>query len=210
VPRTLPRPNGRTIRTALQRRRAATALALGGLAVAGAVGAVSVTGAAADEAVASAAPQARTASSEQSIELRAKGLPRASRNAIREQVKDIRPRLDGAERDRRGPAKAKQPTPENPREIAMRMLPDYGWDASSFSCLDELWVGESNWDVHAENPTSGAYGIPQALPASKMASAGTDWETNAATQIEWGLGYIRDVYGDPCSANSFKQANNWY
>jgi hypothetical protein len=213
VPRTLPRPNSRTIRTALKRRRAATALALGGLTVAGAVGAVSVTGAASDEAAAAdAPPKAWTASSERSIELPDKGLPRASRNAIREQVREMRPTLDGerAERDRGGAPKAKPPTPDNPREIAMQMLPDYGWDASTFSCLDELWVGESNWDVHAENPTSGAYGIPQALPAAKMASAGADWETNAATQIEWGLGYIRDVYGDPCSANSFKQANNWY
>jgi hypothetical protein len=98
----------------------------------------------------------------------------------------------------------------DPRDIARAMLPQYGWSESEFSCLDELWIGESDWEWNADNPTSSAYGIPQALPAEKMASAGPDWLTNPATQIEWGLGYIRDVYGTPCSANAFKNANNWY
>ena len=73
-----------------------------------------------------------------------------------------------------------------------------------------LWAGESGWRWNAENPSSGAYGIPQALPGSKMASAGADWQTNPATQIEWGLGYIRDVYGSPCGAWGFKQSHGWY
>jgi hypothetical protein len=98
----------------------------------------------------------------------------------------------------------------DPRDIARAMLPQYGWSASEFSCLDRLWVGESDWKWNADNPTSSAYGIPQSLPGEKMASAGPDWETNPATQIEWGLGYIRDVYGTPCAANAFKDANNWY
>ena len=98
----------------------------------------------------------------------------------------------------------------DPKDIAMAMLPQYGWDSSQFGCLDDLWYGESGWDPSAENPYSGAYGIPQALPGSKMAAAGPDWETNPATQIEWGLGYIQDRYGSPCSANSFKLANGWY
>ena len=88
----------------------------------------------------------------------------------------------------------------DPKDIAMAMLPQYGWDSSQFGCLDDLWYGESGWDPYAENPYSGAYGIPQALPGSKMAAAGPDWETNPATQIEWGLGYIQDRYGSPCSA----------
>jgi len=98
----------------------------------------------------------------------------------------------------------------DPQGIARAMLADYGWSESEFSCLDALWIGESNWQVDADNPTSSAYGIPQALPGEKMASAGADWQTNPATQIEWGLGYIQDSYGSPCGAESFKQSNGWY
>lgn len=98
----------------------------------------------------------------------------------------------------------------DPREIAQSMLAEYGWSQDQFPCLDELWIGESQWQVDATNPTSGAYGIPQSLPAEKMASAGADWETNPETQIEWGLTYIQDRYGSPCAANDFKLANNWY
>jgi len=64
--------------------------------------------------------------------------------------------------------------------------------------------------VNADNPTSSAYGIPQALPGAKMASAGADWATNPETQIRWGLGYIRDSYGSPCGANDFKLGHGWY
>ncbi|MGI8614911.1 MAG: hypothetical protein ACR2KL_13360 [Nocardioidaceae bacterium] len=102
------------------------------------------------------------------------------------------------------------PVAADPRDVARAMLPSYGWSDAEFGCLDELWVSESDWNPSATNPTSGAYGIPQALPAEKMASAGADWRTNAATQIAWGLGYIRDSYGSPCSADAFKQANGWY
>ena len=98
----------------------------------------------------------------------------------------------------------------DPRDIARAMIGDYGWSSTEFSCLDQLYISESGWDVNADNPTSSAYGIPQALPGEKMASAGADWRTNPATQIEWGLGYIRDVYGTPCSAMSFKSGNGWY
>jgi hypothetical protein len=98
----------------------------------------------------------------------------------------------------------------SPQDIALAMLPQYGWDSSQFGCLDDLWYGESKWDPFAENPYSGAYGIPQALPGYKMATAGPDWETNPATQIEWGLGYIQDRYGSPCAANDFKLSNGWY
>ncbi len=82
--------------------------------------------------------------------------------------------------------------------------------ASQFSCLQPLWNAESGWNASASNPSSGAYGIPQALPGSKMASAGPDWQTSAATQIRWGLGYIRSVYGSPCAAWSHEQADGWY
>jgi len=100
--------------------------------------------------------------------------------------------------------------PSDARDLALAMLPDYGWSSAEFSCLDDLWVGESDWDHTATNPTSGAYGIPQSLPAEKMATAGADWRTNPATQIEWGLGYIAESYGSPCAANSFKLSYGWY
>jgi hypothetical protein len=76
--------------------------------------------------------------------------------------------------------------------------------------LDALWSHESGWNHTAANPSSGAYGIPQALPGNKMASVASDWETNPATQIRWGLGYIRDRYGSPDAAWSYFQANGWY
>nr|WP_198035256.1 peptidoglycan-binding protein [Streptacidiphilus rugosus] len=87
----------------------------------------------------------------------------------------------------------------------------YGWSISGqFGCLDQIYTHESGWKVYATNPSSGAYGIPQALPGTKMATAGSDWQTNPATQIHWGLDYIHDRYGTPCSAWSFWQAHNWY
>ncbi|WP_420157650.1 transglycosylase SLT domain-containing protein [Nocardiopsis sp. CNT-189] len=99
----------------------------------------------------------------------------------------------------------------DPKSIAKAMLGDYGWGEDQFSgCLEPLWEKESNWNPQAQNPSSGAYGIPQSLPGSKMASAGSDWQTNPATQIEWGLGYIKDRYGSPCEAWAHSQANNWY
>jgi hypothetical protein len=98
----------------------------------------------------------------------------------------------------------------DPRQIAQAMLPEFGFSSGEFSCLDSLWVKESGWNVHADNPTSSAYGIPQALPGEKMASAGADWADNPATQIRWGLGYIAGRYGTPCSAWAHSQANGWY
>ncbi len=110
------------------------------------------------------------------------------------------------------PAPAARPAAPSgsPQQIAQGMLGSYGWSASQFSCLQPLWNAESGWNVSASNTSSGAYGIPQALPGSKMASAGADWQTNAATQIRWGLGYIRSVYGSPCGAWSHEQAYGWY
>ena len=90
-------------------------------------------------------------------------------------------------------------------------FPGHGWSVSGqFGCLDQIYVHESGWKVYATNPSSGAYGIPQSLPGDKMASAGSDWQTNPATQLQWGLDYIAGRYGDPCSAWSFWQAHNWY
>ncbi len=98
----------------------------------------------------------------------------------------------------------------DPKTLARALLPEFGLAASEFGCLESLWTKESGWNVHADNPTSSAYGIPQALPGSKMSSAGPNWEDNPETQIRWGLGYIRDRYGSPCAAWSHSQSNNWY
>ena len=107
------------------------------------------------------------------------------------------------------PVAAAQPS-GSAQQIAMSMLGSFGWPASQFGCLDSLWGHESGWSVTATNPSTGAYGIPQALPGSKMASAGADWQTNAATQIRWGLGYIKQLYGSPCGAMSHESATGWY
>jgi len=97
----------------------------------------------------------------------------------------------------------------DPKTIASALLASHGWSGSQFGCLVNLWNRESGWRVNAANP-SGAYGIPQALPGSKMASAGSDWRTSAETQIKWGLGYIEDRYGSPCGAWAHSQSHNWY
>ncbi len=99
---------------------------------------------------------------------------------------------------------------EDPRIIAQALLSEYGWGQDQFGCLDSLWERESHWNVYADNPNSSAYGIPQALPGSKMSSAGDDWETNPITQIRWGLGYIEDRYGSPCGAWGHSQSHGWY
>lgn len=98
----------------------------------------------------------------------------------------------------------------NPKAVAQQLLGDFGWSASQFSCLDSLWTKESNWRYTATNGSSGAYGIPQSLPGSKMATVAADWRTNPVTQITWGLKYIKGSYGSPCSAWSHSQATNWY
>lgn len=97
-----------------------------------------------------------------------------------------------------------------PKDVGRAIATSKGWGGEQFACLDKLWTKESNWTVTAANPSSGAYGIPQSLPGSKMASHGKSWRTDAATQIKWGLDYIKDRYGSPCSAWSHSQAVNWY
>ncbi len=98
----------------------------------------------------------------------------------------------------------------DPKALARALMPQFGMSSSEFGCLDNIWSQESGWNVHAANPTSSAYGIPQALPGSKMSSAGPNWQDNAETQIRWGLGYIRDRYGSACAAWSYKQGAGWY
>lgn len=117
-----------------------------------------------------------------------------------------------AERERvraRVIANAKQ----NPQAAARILMADHGWTSDAqFNCLVNLWNGESDWRWNAENPSSGAYGIPQSLPASKMSTFGSDYRTNPITQMKWGLWYIDQSYGSPCNALSTWQARypHWY
>ncbi|HEY6787610.1 MAG TPA: lytic transglycosylase domain-containing protein, partial [Trebonia sp.] len=100
--------------------------------------------------------------------------------------------------------------PSGSPQVIARQLLDADGQGSQFSCLDALWNRESGWNLSATNPTSGAYGIPQSLPAIKMASAGADWRTDATTQIRWGVSYIDSAYGSPCAAWSHEEAVGWY
>jgi hypothetical protein len=117
------------------------------------------------------------------------------------------------------PQRADEPKPQSepakkeveytdPRDIGRALLPEFGFSADQFACLDALYVSESDWRVDADNPTSSAYGIPQALTSMHELPRG--YMTDAEVQIRWGLGYIQDSYGSPCSAWEFKQANNYY
>jgi hypothetical protein len=101
------------------------------------------------------------------------------------------------------------PSATENQQYAKQLSAAKGWGGCWDSLLT-IWNHESGWNERATNPGSGAYGIPQALPGSKMASAGPDWQQNAMTQIAWGLGYIGARYGDPCRAWSFWQAHHWY
>jgi hypothetical protein len=103
------------------------------------------------------------------------------------------------------------PGTTDPREIARQILKNkFGYGADQFACFNNIIMRESMWRVNATNPSSGAYGIPQALPGSKMATVASDWRTNPATQIIWAVGYMDSRYGSPCSAWSFKRAHGWY
>jgi hypothetical protein len=102
------------------------------------------------------------------------------------------------------------PDPGSAQAIALEMVSARGWGADEFNCLVALWDRESGWNVYAHNPSSGAYGIPQALPGDKMASAGADWATNPATQISWGLDYIQGRYSTPCGAWAMSESQGWY
>ena len=148
------------------------------------------------------------------------GLQAARQAALARQrdEEEARQRADAAEQARLAEARAARAQAEaasraafrDPRGAARGMLGTHGWTGAQFSCLDALWTKESGWNPRARNGGSGAFGIPQALPGGKMASAGEDWATNPVTQIRWGLQYIADVYGSPCSAWAHSRATNWY
>jgi hypothetical protein len=109
-----------------------------------------------------------------------------------------------------GAPAAGKPDPGSAKAVARSMLEDRGWGDDEYDCLVDLWQKESQWNVYAYNAASDAYGIPQALPGKKMASAGSDWETSAKTQIKWGLGYISGRYKTPCGAWETSEDQGWY
>lgn len=153
----------------------------------------------------------------QTIERRERAAAAAERKAARErreakaEARRERVREQRREAAAQRSARAAQRAAVDPRSLAAAMAAErYGWGADQFQCLDSLWVKESNWNHTAQNPSSGAYGIPQSLPGDKMSSHGPDWQTNPATQISWGLDYISQVYGTPCGAWAHSQSVGWY
>ncbi|MEU8236953.1 lytic transglycosylase domain-containing protein [Actinoplanes missouriensis] len=164
-----------------------------------------------DTAASKAAAEAKTAATKaRTLEKKAIAAEAAEKKAAEEKKKKAEAAESG------GPVEYTGDIPEScneysgSRKIGCAMTLDAGFGLSQFPCLDKLWKKESGWNYKATNRSSGAYGIPQSLPGSKMASAGSDWKTNPATQIEWGLGYIKGRYGTPCSAWSHSQNTGWY
>lgn len=152
---------------------------------------------------------------------RAEQAARATRIAAANRAARAEQRAEAARRGPEAPTKNSPPErrsgrtmtvsgPSGAKSLASAMVADRGWGAGEFRCLERLWEKESNWRHTARNASSGAYGIPQSLPGHKMASAGSDWRTNPATQIRWGLDYIADRYDRPCNAWGHSQRNNWY
>jgi hypothetical protein len=161
---------------------------------------------------AQAAADAAKAAADQAARAAADAAAQAAADAAAQAAADVAARQ--AEADRVARDAQRQAVADaakgDPRATARAMLAGFGWSDSQFSCLNSLWTKESGWNPSATNPSSGAYGIPQSLPASKMATAGADYRTNPATQIRWGLTYIKSSYGSPCSAWAHSQAVNWY
>jgi ATPase subunit of ABC transporter with duplicated ATPase domains len=155
------------------------------------------TSAADDRARADAKAEAR-----KKAEARAKARHEAAERA--EKAQRDRERKQAASRSAKRSASAAAPS-GSPKAIARQII----GSETQFQCFSSIVERESGWNVHAQNP-SGAYGLVQALPGSKMASAGSDWRNSAATQVKWGVGYMKDRYGSPCGAWSFWQSNNWY
>ncbi|MBO4208097.1 lytic transglycosylase domain-containing protein [Micromonospora echinofusca] len=117
---------------------------------------------------------------------------------------------EGATKPYTGPIPASCAEYSGNRRTGCALLLDSGFKIDQMPCLDKLWTKESGWNHKASNPSSGAYGIPQALPGSKMGTVADDWRTNPATQIKWGLGYIKGRYGTPCGAWAHSQDVGWY
>jgi hypothetical protein len=152
--------------------------------------------------------------------LQADAVANAKRRAYEQQLKEQRAAKKRAEWYRKNKTKIEasksaaalrsiNPSAQQNKAYGKQMNALKGW-SRCWPSLETLWDHESDWNERAENPSSGAYGIPQALPPTKLASAGSDWRTSSPTQIAWGLSYIKARYGDPCRAWVFWQGHNWY
>ena len=208
VPKHRQAPNPRLV-TDAPRKALRTTVMFSSVAVAATAGVVSTGVASNPVAVSNAAEQLGDAVSTPTdgpdLQQRAAVVSRSDRRAAADPVKEA----SLAPED--GPAVTGSESiadDDDPRDIGRALLGEFGFSADQFECLDALYVSESNWEVDADNPTSSAYGIPQALTELHDLPAG--YMTSPEVQIRWGLDYIRDNYGSPCSAWSFKQANNWY
>ncbi|MET9803440.1 transglycosylase SLT domain-containing protein [Streptomyces sp. NPDC006368] len=167
------------------------------------------------EAQAAAADSAAQKSAEEAARLQAAKDAQAKKEAAEEKAEQERKEREAREAEKRASrdevrsvssfaAKGSYSVAEV-QAMARQMIP-----GDQFQCFSNIVDHESDWNYRAQNPSSGAYGLVQALPGSKMASAGADWQTNPATQIKWGLNYMNDRYGSPCGAWNFWQANHWY
>ncbi|MFC5185181.1 aggregation-promoting factor C-terminal-like domain-containing protein [Actinomadura harenae] len=147
-------------------------------------------------------------------------IAQAKKNAYEEQQRRLKALKEKAKRDAKARAQLKfqqererlaksNPSAKQNKAWGKRMSAMKGW-GNCWDSLETLWDHESSWDQHATNPSSGAYGIPQALPADKLADAGPDWKNSSPTQIAWGLAYIKARYHDPCGAWSWWSAHHWY
>ncbi|WP_026542233.1 hypothetical protein [Paenarthrobacter nicotinovorans] len=159
--------------------------------------------AAADQAAAERAAAEKAAADQAAAE-------KAAADAAAKQAADAAAAAEKAAAEAAAAAPKAVDDPAAAKAYAASILGSYGWSAGEMTALNTLWEKESNWKTTATNASSGAYGIVQSLPASKMASAGADWQTNYQTQIKWGLNYIKERYGSPSAALAFHLANNWY
>ncbi|MFG3495130.1 transglycosylase SLT domain-containing protein [Streptomyces sp. NPDC047928] len=164
------------------------------------------------ETQAAAADAAAQKSAEEAARLQAAKDAQAKKEAAEEKAEQERKEREERERASRNAvrdassfAAQSSYTVAEVQAMARQMVP-----GDQFQCFSNIVDHESSWNYRATNPSSGAYGLMQALPGYKMQSAGADWQTNPATQIKWGLNYMNDRYGSPCGAWSFWQANNWY
>ncbi|MGW1230249.1 aggregation-promoting factor C-terminal-like domain-containing protein [Streptomyces sp. NPDC001478] len=164
------------------------------------------------DAQASAADAAAKKSAEESARVQAAKDAKSKKAAAEEKLEKDRKAKEDAARASRSAVRSASAfatqgsyTVAEVQAMARQMIP-----GDQFQCFSNIVNHESSWNYRASNPSSGAYGLVQALPGSKMASAGADWQTNPATQIKWGLNYMDSRYGSPCGAWSFWQANHWY
>ncbi|MGC5002020.1 transglycosylase SLT domain-containing protein [Streptomyces sp. NBC_00353] len=164
------------------------------------------------DAQASAADAAAKKSAEEAARIQAAKDAKSKKQAAEDKLEQERQAKEDAERASRSAVRSASAfatqssyTVAEVQAMARQMIP-----SDQFQCFSNIVNHESSWNYRATNASSGAYGLVQALPGSKMASAGADWQTNPATQIKWGLNYMDSRYGSPCGAWSFWQANNWY